>query len=233
MLPPTLMLDVIIPAYNEASAISRVIGDIPRDVVRHIIVGDNGSTDDTALRATAAGAIVVHAPRRGYGYACAAAMDWLGSAQNTSSPDAVVFLDGDYADDPRELPLLLAKFREGYDLVIGSRTIGQAQKGSLMPQQRFGNWLATRLIRLYYGHSFTDLGPFRLIAWPSLLGLEMSHMTYGWTVEMQVKAIKKGLRCVEVPVSYRPRIGTSKVSGTLKGSVLAGYRILRTIFQFA
>lgn len=233
MPPSRPVIDVIIPAYNEAQAIGRVIRDIPRPLARHVVVGDNGSTDDTARVAAGAGAIVVQAPQRGYGHACTAAIRWLGALPAAEQPDAVAFMDGDYADFPAELPLLVNKMEEGYDLVIGSRASGQAARGSLTVPQRFGNWLATRMIRRMYGHAFTDLGPFRIIRWPALNGLGMSDMTYGWTVEMQVKALRQGLRCAEVPVSYRPRIGTSKVSGTVRGSVLAGYKIIRTILQHA
>lgn len=231
--PSHPVIDVIIPAYNEEQAIGRVVRAIPSALVREVIVADNGSADRTAEEARAAGAHVIPAPRRGYGSACLAGIQYLRSLPADSHPDAVAFLDGDYSDHPEELRLLVEQMNLGYDLVVGSRTRGHAARGSLTPQQRFGNWLATRMIRRLYGYNFTDLGPFRLIRWPSLLSLEMRDPNYGWTVEMQVKALRQGLRCAEVPVSYRTRIGQSKVSGTVKGSVLAGYKIIRTILQLA
>lgn len=220
-------VDVIIPAYNEEEAIGRVIGDIP-SAVRQVVVVDNGSTDGTAAAATAAGARVVHEARRGYGQACLSGLAVL------DDPQVVVFLDGDYSDYPEEIPALLAPIEAGEaDLVIGSRVSGERQKGALTPQQRFGNWLATRLIRLFFGVRFTDLGPFRAVEAGALRRLEMADRDFGWTVEMQVKAARLGLRCVEVPVRYRVRIGTSKISGTLKGTLRAGHKILWTIFRYA
>jgi len=227
------VVDVIIPALNEEQAIGRVIRDIPSTLVRHVFVADNGSTDRTAQVATEAGARVLPSPLRGYGSACLTAIREIKSMPADEHPDAVAFLDGDYSDHPEELAMLMQPLERGYDLVVGSRTRGGASKGSLTPQQRFGNWLATRMIRWIYGYNFTDLGPFRLIRWEALQSLGMRDPNYGWTVEMQVKALKQGLRCTEVPVSYRPRIGRSKVSGTVKGSVLAGYKIIRTILQLA
>ena len=225
-------LDVIIPAYNEERAIGLVLRDIPRDWVREIVVANNGSTDGTASAAVAGGATVVDENRRGYGSACLRAMAYLRQKPEAEQPEIVVFLDGDYSDYPGDIPSLLQPVLEqGVDLVIGSRTLGLRERGSLTPQQRFGNWLATRLIRLLYGYRFSDLGPFRAIRWKSLLDLDMRDPDYGWTVEMQVKAAKKGLRCTEIPVRYRRRIGQSKVSGTLRGTVLAGYKILTTIFK--
>lgn len=224
------VIDIIIPVYNEAESIGFVIREIPEKLVRHIIVCNNNSTDDTPNVAKKAGAVVVDAPVRGYGNACLKGMEYI--SNQDQKPDIVVFLDGDYSDYPEEMPSLLKPIiQDGKDLVIGSRALGLKEKGAMMPQQIFGNWLATRLIRLFFGYTFTDLGPFRAIRYESLLRLNMSDPTYGWTVEMQVKAAKLKMACTEVPVSYKKRIGESKVSGTLKGSVLAGYKILWTIFK--
>lgn len=224
------VIDIIIPVYNEAESIGLVIREIPEKLVRHIIVCNNNSTDDTPNVAKKAGAVVVDAPVRGYGNACLKGMEYI--SNQDQKPDIVVFLDGDYSDYPEEMPSLLKPIiQDGKDLVIGSRALGLKEKGAMMPQQIFGNWLATRLIRLFFGYTFTDLGPFRAIRYESLLRLNMSDPTYGWTVEMQVKAAKLKMACMEVPVSYKKRIGESKVSGTLKGSILAGYKILWTIFK--
>jgi glycosyltransferase involved in cell wall biosynthesis len=225
---------VIIPAFNEAGAIGKVVRAVPRGLVSEIIVCDNKSTDATAQCAREAGATVVYAPEPGYGSACLCGIAYLKSRGPSDQPDIVVFLDGDYSDYPEEMLQLTAPIIEGSaDLVIGSRALGKALKGALQPQQRFGNWLATSLIRLIWGYHFTDLGPFRAISWTQLTALDMGDPNYGWTVEMQVKAASKRIRCIEVPVSYRPRIGKSKVSGTLRGSVLAGHKILWTIFRYA
>ena len=227
--PP--LIDVIIPAYNESQAIGQVIRDIPSGLVRDIIVCNNNSTDDTADQARKAGAIVVDQPISGYGNACKAGMDYILMRQPSDQPDIVVFLDGDFSDYPREMQTLITPILEGADMVIGSRVSGNPDPGSLTIPQRFGNWLATSMISLMYGFRFTDLGPFRAIRWQKLLSLGMKDKNYGWTVEMQVKALQYNLRCAEVPVSYRKRIGKSKVSGTVKGSVLAGHKILWTIFK--
>lgn len=222
-------ISVIIPAYNEAGAIGAVVRDVPAEWVDEVVVVNNGSTDETEARAREAGATVLHEPRRGYGYACLKGIEYLKMHQ---TPGIVVFLDGDYADRPAEIPNLVSPIiGQGTDLVIGSRTLGKRAKGSITPQQIFGNWLATTLIQWMYGVRFTDLGPFRAIRWQQLMALDMQDKTYGWTVEMQVKAAKQGLVCTEVPVSYHKRIGVSKVSGTLRGVVLAGYKIIWTIFK--
>ncbi len=226
-----LLIDVIIPAYNESASIGKVIGDIPRELVRDIIVCNNNSTDATASVAAASGAIVVDQPLRGYGNACLAGMAYIKERPVDMQPDIIVFIDGDYSDYPQEMKALLSPIREGKDMVIGSRVKGNPDRGSLTIPQRFGNWLATRLIHMRYGFRFSDLGPFRAIRWQKLLSLDMQDKNYGWTVEMQVKALQHHLACAEVPVSYRKRIGTSKVSGTVKGSILAGYKILWTIFK--
>lgn len=222
---------VIIPAFNEESAIGKVVADIPRSWVRDIIVVDNGSTDQTSRKASEAGAIVLQEPRKGYGFACLKGINYLQS--KFEKPDIIVFMDGDYADKADDLPRLVEPIiEEKYDLVIGSRTLGKKERGSITPQQVFGNWLATRLIRWMYGLRFTDLGPYRAIRFQSLIDLNMQDKTYGWTVEMQVKAAKYNLRTTEVAVDYRKRIGTSKVSGTIKGTLMAGYKILTTILKY-
>lgn len=227
---PFPRLAVIIPALNEERALPRVLADLPRDRLEEIVVVDNGSSDRTAAVARAGGASVLREARRGYGWACLAGIAHLRASQ----PDIVVFVDADYSDHPDELPTLIAPIVSGeYDMVIGSRTRGGAQPGALLPHARFGNSLATLLIRLLYGFRYTDLGPFRALRFRSLLELGMMDRSYGWTVEMQIKAIQHGLRITEVPVRYRRRIGVSKVSGTLKGTLLAGSAILWTVFRYA
>jgi glycosyltransferase involved in cell wall biosynthesis len=199
--------------------------------VRRIVVADNGSTDGTARVALESGAEVVPAPRRGYGSACLAGLDHL---RRTGPPDIVVFVDADWSDHPEELPGLIAPILAGEaDLVIGSRILGRREPGALLPQARAGNLVACAMIRLLYGHRFTDLGPFRAIRWEALERLRMSDPNFGWTAEMQVKALRHGLRCAEVPVSYRRRVGVSKITGTLLGTVRAGYKILWTVLRFA
>lgn len=220
-------IGVVIPALNEEQAIGRVIADIP-SWVDTIVVADNGSTDRTVETARAAGATVTHEPDAGYGAACLAGIAALPPV------DVVVFLDGDYSDFAQDMAGLVDPLTaDGVDLVIGSRALGEREPGSLTPQQVFGNWLATRLIRLIWGVHFTDLGPFRAIRTPALQRLAMRDRDYGWTVEMQIKAAAAGLETRETPVRYRRRIGVSKVSGTLKGTVMAGYKILTTIGRYA
>lgn len=224
------IIDVIIPAYDEEESIGKVVADIPKELVRDIIVCNNASKDNTAKVAREAGATVVNQPVPGYGNACLKGIEHINSKEQ--KPDIVVFLDGDYSDHPEEMPNLISPIiKEGKDLVIGSRVLGKLEKGAMMPQQIFGNWLATNLIKLFYSYDFTDLGPFRAITYPKLMEIEMVDKDFGWTVEMQVKAAKHKFKCIEVPVSYRKRIGISKVSGTLKGTVLAGHKILWTIFK--
>ncbi|MEM9545918.1 MAG: glycosyltransferase family 2 protein [Bacteroidota bacterium] len=224
------VIDVIIPAYNEEKSVANVITDIPKDWVRNIIVANNNSSDNTASVAREAGAIVVDQPKSGYGNACLKGMEYV--ADQTIHPDIIVFLDGDYSDYPQQLPEVVRPImEEGADMVIGSRATGEMEKGAMMPQQIFGNWLATSLIKLIYGYEFTDLGPFRAIRYDKLLEIDMQDKNFGWTVEMQVKAAKLKLKCAEVPVKYRVRIGVSKVSGTIKGTILAGHKILWTIFK--
>lgn len=220
---------VIIPALNEERSIRRVLDEIPEDLVQWVIVADNGSSDKTAEVARAGGAIVVSAPARGYGNACLA-----GLASLPAQAEVVAFMDADYSDYPGELRELLSAMQQRQaDLVVGSRVLGHCEKGALTPQQRFGNWLSTRLIRWLCGFSYTDLGPFRAIRAEALKQLHMQDRSFGWTVEMQVKAVQRGLRIVEVPVSYRKRIGRSKVSGTLSGTIQAGIKILWTIGKLA
>ncbi len=226
------IIDVIIPAFNEQDAIHKVIGDIPAVLVRDIIVVSNGSTDATEANAREAGAMVLREDQKGYGFACLKGMAYIAARQPDTYPDIVVFLDGDYSDHPEEMrDLVRPILADGADLVIGSRALGAREKGSMQPQQIFGNWLATNLIKWLYKVEFSDLGPFRAVKYDKLLQIGMKDQTFGWTVEMQVKAAKLGLICVEIPVKYRQRIGVSKVTGTIKGTVMAGYKILWTIFK--
>ena len=223
-------IDVIIPAYNEESSIGLVLDDIPSTLVREVIVCNNNSTDNTKSVALSRGAVVVDATQKGYGNACLKGLDYIASKSDT--PDIVVFLDGDYSDHPEQMNELVEPIiSSDYDLVIGSRAMGQIEQGSMEPQQIFGNWLATTLIRAFYRVNFTDLGPFRAIKYSSLLALNMEDRDFGWTVEMQVKAAKMKMKSIEIPVNYRKRIGVSKISGTIKGTILAGHKILWTIFK--
>ncbi len=222
---------VIIPAFNEENAVGKVVRDIPKDFVDEIIVVNNNSSDNTATQARKAGATVLDEPRQGYGNACLKGLEYAG--QLNPLPDIVVFLDADYSDYPGELPNVVQPILDGTcDLVIGSRALGNREKGAMLPHQVFGNKLATTLIHWFYGVRFTDLGPFRAIRYEKLQLLGMKDRTYGWTVEMQVKAAKHKLKCCEVPVTYRKRIGTSKVTGTLKGTLGAGYKIIGTILRY-
>ncbi len=230
MSKPTI--DVIIPAYNEEKSIANVLADIPKDLVREVLVCNNASRDNTASIAKENGATVLEQPRKGYGSACLKGIEYLKSKPAEQQPQIVVFLDGDYSDHPEEMGQLIRPIvEENFDMVIGSRALGEIERGAMQPQQIFGNWLATNLIKLFYGYEFTDLGPFRAIKFEKLVEIEMEDPDFGWTVEMQVKAAKFTLKCTEVPVSYRRRIGISKVSGTLKGTLLAGHKILWTIFK--
>ena len=222
-----LRVGCVIPALNEADAIGKVIAEIPEWVDR-VVVGDNGSSDGTPDVARAAGARVVHQPERGYGAACLAAIEALGDV------DVIVFIDGDYSDFPGDMADLVDPIARGdVDFVVGSRVLGRREAGSLTPQQQFGNWLATMLIRLIWRARYSDLGPFRAIAKPAYDRLGMADRNYGWTVEMQIKAVEQGLRFIEVPARYRNRIGVSKVSGTIKGTILAGVKILSIIGRHA
>lgn len=222
---------VIIPAINEEESIGKVINDLPKEIIAEVIVCNNGSTDRTAFVAENAGATVVEEKRPGYGWACLKGMEYVAAMQ--SLPDIIVFIDGDYSDYPNQLPQVVAPIlKNDIDLVIGSRALGKKESGSMTIPQRFGNWLATRLMRTFYGVSYTDLGPFRAIKYSKLVQLKMQDKTYGWTIEMQLKAAKNKLTYTEVPVDYKKRIGVSKVSGTVKGTILAGYKIITAVFKY-
>lgn len=224
-------ISVIIPAFNEADSIDFVLKEIPK-VVSEVIVVDNNSTDETALNASKAGATVLSENRKGYGYACLKGLDYIARSKNT--PDIVVFLDGDYSDYPEELTKIVQPILEGdVDFVIGSRVKRLREDGSMTPQQIFGNWLATSLMAIIFKAKFTDLGPFRAIKYDKLVALNMEDKTYGWTVEMQLKALKANVSYTEIPVRYKKRIGVSKVSGTVVGSIMAGVKILTWIFKYS
>lgn len=221
---------VIIPAFNEARAIAQVIDDIPSSLVDEVVVVDNASTDETADNARAAGATVVSEERQGYGYACLRGIEYAKAKQ----PDVVVFLDGDYSDHPEEMTRLVEPITEGEaDFVVGSRIRGETEPGALLPQAKVGNRLACTLMRWIWDVEYSDLGPFRAIRFRDLLALDMQDKTFGWTVEMQIKAAEAGLRIHEIPVSYRRRVGVSKITGTIEGTVKASAKILWTIAWMA
>lgn len=227
------IIKVIIPAYNEEASIALVVNDIP-EIVDEIIVVSNNSTDQTEINAKNAGATVLVEKRMGYGYACLKGMDYISALNNTKQPDIVVFLDGDYSDYPEELTKIIQPIvEENIDFVIGARVKNLREKGSMTGPQIFGNWLATSLMRLFFKSTFTDLGPFRAIKYDKLLSLNMEDKTYGWTVEMQLKVLKQKLSYREISVNYRNRIGVSKVSGTIKGAIFAGVKILTWIFKYS
>jgi glycosyltransferase involved in cell wall biosynthesis len=227
----SFIIKVIIPAFNEEASVGKVISEIP-DLVSEIIVVSNNSSDKTETVAKKAGATVLREPQKGYGYACLKGLEYIASRE--VEPDIVVFLDGDYSDYPRDLHKIVAPIiNDNMDLVIGARVKRWREKGSMTFPQVFGNWLATSLMKLFFNAKFTDLGPFRAIKYQKLLALQMQDKTYGWTVEMQLKAIKQKLNYVEVPVHYKNRIGTSKVSGTVKGAIFAGIKILGWIFKYS
>jgi glycosyltransferase involved in cell wall biosynthesis len=220
---------LVIPALDEEDALGAVLASVDRSLVRDVIVGDNGSRDRTAEVARAGGAVVVHVAERGYGAACAGALSAL-----APDIDLVIFMDADGSDDPGEMERLSGPIIAGNaDLVIGSRALGTVEPGALTPQQRFGNWVATRLVRLLYGHHYTDLGPFRAIRRELLDRIGMRDRRYGWTVEMQIRALQLGARVVEVPVRYRKRVGRSKISGTVTGVIKAGWWIVYTIVKYS
>lgn len=224
-------IKVIIPAYNEAESIPLVIRDIPT-IVNEIIVVSNNSTDDTEINAKNAGATVLTENRKGYGYACLKGINYV--SQQEQKTDIIVFLDGDYSDYPEELTKLVEPIlKHNIDFVIGARVKGLREEGSMTTPQIFGNWLATSLMKLFFKSTFTDLGPFRAIKFNKLLNLKMEDKTYGWTVEMQLKVLKQKLTYREIPVNYRNRIGVSKVSGTIKGAIFAGVKILSWIFKYS
>ena len=220
-------ISIIIPAYNEESSIGLVLDALPQEKLHEIIVVDNGSTDATARVAQEHGARVVKEPRKGYGSACLKGIDEL------DAPDIVVFIDGDFSDFPEEIVLLISPIETGEkDFVLGSRMILPKSQSALLPQARYGNRLAVFLIKLFFKHEFTDLGPFRAIRYSSLMSIGMKDMDFGWTVEMQIKAVRNGLRIQEIPVNYRKRIGISKITGTVLGTFRAGTKIIYTIFKY-
>ena len=225
------LIKLIIPAFNEENSIAKVINDVPK-IVDEIIVIDNNSTDETANNAKKAGATVLKEVKKGYGFACLKGIDYI--ANQTDKPTIVVFLDGDYSDYPEQLTDIVQPIiEENIDFVIGARVKKLREQGAMTPQQIFGNWLATNLMRVFFGAKFTDLGPFRAIKYEKLVALNMTDKTYGWTVEMQLKVLKQKMSYLEIPVKYRNRIGTSKVSGTVKGSIFAGVKILSWIFKYS
>uniref|UniRef100_UPI004049426E glycosyltransferase family 2 protein n=1 Tax=Gelidibacter sp. TaxID=2018083 RepID=UPI004049426E len=225
------IIKVIIPAFNEAESIAKVIQDIPK-IVSEVIVVNNNSTDDTVINAKNAGATVLTENRKGYGFACLKGIEYI--KNQSTQTDIIVFLDGDYSDYPEELTKVIAPIIEDdVDLVIGARVNYLREAHSMTPQQVFGNWLATSLMKLFFNAKFSDLGPFRAIKFKKLLNLQMVDTTYGWTVEMQLKALRHKLTYTEVPVSYKKRIGVSKVSGTIKGTIFAGAKILGWIFKYS
>lgn len=226
---PAVPVALIIPALDEEHAIGALLEAVDRTVVRDVIVGDNGSRDATGEVARSRGAQVVRIEERGYGAACAGAL-----AVMAGDVDVVLFMDADGSDDPGEIPFVLEPVLSGRaDLAIGSRALGVVERGALTPQQRFGNWLATRLVALLYGHRYTDLGPFRAIRRDLLDRIGMRDRRYGWTVEMQVRALQLGARVTEVPVRYRKRVGKSKISGTVSGVIKAGWWIIYTILKYS
>uniref|UniRef100_UPI0040497D11 glycosyltransferase family 2 protein n=1 Tax=Flavobacterium sp. TaxID=239 RepID=UPI0040497D11 len=227
----TTNIKVIIPAYNEQDAIAKVIREIP-NIVSEVIVVDNNSTDETSKIAQEAGATVLFQPKKGYGYACLMGIDYVKNSKEKT--DIIVFLDGDYSDYPEELTKLVNPIiQDDIDFVIGARVKNLREKGAMTPQQIFGNNLATFLMKLFFNAKFSDLGPFRAIKYEKLLALKMEDKTYGWTVEMQLKVLKQKMTYVEIPVNYKNRIGISKVSGTVKGTIMAGIKIIGWIFKYA
>ncbi len=225
------IVKVIIPAYNEQDSIANVINDIP-NIVDEVIVVNNNSTDNTEINAKNAGATILSETRKGYGYACLKGMDYINKQKN--KPNIIVFLDGDYSDYPEQLTEIIHPIvKDNIDFVVGARVKEFRETGAMTPQQVFGNWLATFLMKLFFGAKFSDLGPFRAIKYNKLLALNMEDKTYGWTVEMQLKVLKQKMSYIEIPVKYRNRIGVSKVSGTVKGTIFAGIKILTWIFKYS
>ncbi|MDT0646715.1 glycosyltransferase family 2 protein [Zunongwangia sp. F260] len=229
------LIKVIIPAYNEEASIGKVVTEVP-EFVNEVIVVSNNSTDNTKKNAKAAGATVISEKRKGYGHACLKGMEYIKkqSFDRLRKPDIVVFLDGDYSDYPSELTNIVQPIiEEDIDFVIGARVKKWREKGAMTFPQIFGNWLATSLMKLFFNAKFTDLGPFRAIKYDKLLALNMQDKTYGWTIEMQLKVLRQNLSYTEIPVHYKNRIGISKVSGTVKGAIFAGVKILSWIFKYS
>ena len=227
------LIKVIIPAFNEQDAIANVVNEIPK-IVDEVIVVSNNSTDNTEINAKNAGATVLKEHRKGYGYACLKGMEYIANLALEKQPYIIVFLDGDYSDYPAQLIEIIDPIiKDDIDFVIGSRVKRLRETGAMTPQQVFGNWLATFLMTLLFKAKFTDLGPFRAIKYQKLLALKMVDKTYGWTIEMQLKVLKQKLSYVEIPVKYKNRIGVSKVSGTIKGTIFAGVKILGWIFKYS
>lgn len=223
---------VVIPALDEEGSVGRVLGDLPWEMLREVVVVDNGSRDRTAEEARRGGATVLREPERGYGAACLRGLAHLRETRRPAPEDVVVFLDADYSDHPEELPQVAGPVLAGEaDVAIGARTAAKREPGAMLPQALFGNWLATRLIALFWGRRYTDLGPFRAASWGALEKVGMRDRNYGWTVELQIAALVHRLRVTEVPVSYRRRIGVSKVTGTVRGTVGAGAKILRLVLR--
>lgn len=219
---------VIIPVYNEEKSLPFVIKELPKEYLKKIVVVDNNSTDNSSKIAYDLDCDVIFEPKMGYGQACLTGIKEALKYQ----PKYIAFIDGDYSDSPAELNSLIEKIDSGFDMVIGSRTLGKAEKGSLLPQAIFGNWLATTLMSIFIGkYKFSDLGPFRIINTEKLLNLQMKDTNFGWTIEMQVKALLNNLKVSEVSVSYKKRIGQSKITGTINGTFKAGYKILYTLFK--
>lgn len=226
-----MIIDVVIPAYNEEESIPLVLADIDKDLIRNVVVVNNNSTDQTVEAALRGGAIVIDESHQGYGAACLRGIKFV----NESEPpaDIIVFMDADYSDYGEEIEQLVKPLIEGeVEFTLGSRALGDREKGAMMPQQLFGNWLATSLLRLFYGVRFSDLGPFRAIKTTTLNSLEMKDQDFGWTVEMQIKIAKQKIKYKEFPARYRRRVGVSKITGTLKGTILAGYKIIYTLIKY-
>jgi glycosyltransferase involved in cell wall biosynthesis len=226
-----LVIDVVIPAFNEQDSIPLVLADLDRSLVRNVVVVNNNSTDGTVRAALKGGAIVVDEPHQGYGAACLRGIEYVN--ESSLPADIIVFMDADYSDYGDELEQLIRPIVNGeVDFTIGSRALGQREKGAMMPQQLFGNWLATGLLKLFFGVRFSDLGPFRAIRLSTLNTLKMKDKDFGWTVEMQIKIAKQKVPFIEFPARYRKRVGVSKITGTLKGTILAGYKIIYTLIKY-
>ncbi|MFK7757249.1 MAG: glycosyltransferase family 2 protein [Flavobacteriales bacterium] len=226
-----MIIDIVIPAFNEEESIPLVLADIDKSLVSNVIVVNNNSTDNTVEAAENAGAIVVHETHQGYGAACLKGIAHVNQTQPRA--DIIVFMDADYSDYGEEISQLVEPIISGeVDFTIGSRALGKREKGAMMPQQLFGNWLATGLLKLFYGVRFSDLGPFRAIRLSTLNALQMKDQDFGWTVEMQIKIAKQKIPYKEFPARYRKRVGVSKITGTLKGTILAGYKIIYTLIKY-